>query len=167
MALSARLTVQAGRVLRRMDTLALRVPKAVQESLLIEARAIYDASQRVVPEETPASPHYRGTGGDLKASGQIDSSTPGRVVVSYGSSGPSQAYAIAVHEHLSAHSPYTWKVAESRKAVRDRRRRPNAKAGVHFYKPGSGPKYLESPFKKRMSGYQNRISMHIRARLMR
>lgn len=46
--------------------------------------------------------------------------------------GPAADYAEAVHEHLSEHSPHSWKVAEA------------SGRGVHFTQ--GGPKYLERPF---------------------
>lgn len=46
--------------------------------------------------------------------------------------GPSADYAEAVHEHLSEHSPASWKAAEA------------SGKGVKFTQ--GGPKYLEKPF---------------------
>jgi hypothetical protein len=46
--------------------------------------------------------------------------------------GPAADYAEAVHEHLSEHSPASWKIAEA------------SGRGVHFTQ--GGPKYLERPF---------------------
>lgn len=46
--------------------------------------------------------------------------------------GPAADYAEAVHEHLSEHSPPSWKAAEA------------SGSGVHFTQ--GGPKYLERPF---------------------
>lgn len=45
----------------------------------------------------------------------------------------SARHAIPVHEHLSQHSPYSWRVAES------------SGAGVRFHPAGRGPKYVEKP----------------------
>lgn len=53
-----------------------------------------------------------------------------KVEVSVVAGGPSAPYAIAVHEHLSEHSPPTWQKAEENGD------------GVHFQV--GGPKYLES-----------------------
>ena len=52
--------------------------------------------------------------------------------------GPSADYAEAVHEHLSEHSPPSWKVAEA--------------AGRPVMFTQGGPKYLERPF---LAGTQN------------
>jgi hypothetical protein len=47
--------------------------------------------------------------------------------------GPAAPYALAVHEHLSKHSPPSWQTAE------------RSGGGVRFNPPGRGPKYLEKP----------------------
>ncbi len=53
------------------------------------------------------------------------------VVLSYGDD--ASPYALAVHEHLSSHSPPSWKAAE------------RAGNPVQFSPAGHGPKYLERP----------------------
>jgi len=49
-----------------------------------------------------------------------------RVILAYG--GPAAPYALAIHEHLSSHSPPSWRHGT-----------------VHFSPSGTGPKYLERP----------------------
>lgn len=70
----------------------------------------------------------------LQGSGHVEppvvDGSQASVRLAYG--GPAAAYAEAVHEHLSEHSPRSWKAAEA------------SGSGVHFTQ--GGPKYLEKPF---------------------
>ena len=68
--------------------------------------------------------------------------------LSYG--GGAQAYALAVHEHLSGHSPFTWRAAEA------------AGRPVKFRLPVTGPKYLEKPLMAAQNGLQSRIAEKVR-----
>lgn len=70
------------------------------------------------------------------------------VRLAYG--GPATPYAEAIHEHLSAHSPRSWKVAEA------------SGHGVHF-KQG-GVKYLERPYLAGIKDLAQWIADGIRAR---
>jgi hypothetical protein len=83
----------------------------------------------------------------LRQSGYVDGPTRmakgHRTTVGYAKSGPAKAYALAVHEHLSVHSPPSWKSAEA------------SGRGVHFQR--GGPKYLELPFLKRLPFIAMRI----------
>jgi len=91
----------------------------------ILARAEYvleQAQERFIPEDL----------GNLSDSGRIVVSPKGwSVSVVFG--GPGIPQAVAIHEHLSEHSPYSWRVAEAKGA------------GVQWTKPGTGPKYVERP----------------------
>ena len=62
----------------------------------------------------------------------------GQVTLRVVAGGPAADYAEAVHEHLSEHSPPSWKAAEA------------SGSGVTFTQ--GGPKYLERPF---LAGTQN------------
>jgi len=69
---------------------------------------------------------------DLQQSGRLVVSEHGlSVTIVFG--GPGIHYAIAVHEHLSEHSPPSWRIAES------------SGRGIRWSKPGTGPKYVERP----------------------
>jgi hypothetical protein len=152
------LRLHAGRVANNMQRLMARVPQVVASVLQSEARVIFQMSQRLVPEDT----------GDLRTSGRVVPNSPTSVSIVYGENGPSQAYALAVHEHLSSHSPYSWKVAEANKAARNRKRAAKKRRGaVKFWKPGTGVKYLERPFKARTAGMEKRIGVAINSRLLR
>jgi hypothetical protein len=86
--------------------------------------------------------------GALKTSGHVNSPDKDgdniRVDMVYG--GPAAAYAIAVHEHPSEHSPPSWegKVIEF-----------SPKDGKH------GAKYLERPFNEAQKGMQQRLATEI------
>jgi hypothetical protein len=110
----------------KLQRLATRFPNEVERALYLRAEAIMTRSKReFVPVDL----------GTLRGTGHV--SPPERrgrrvrVALSYG--GPAAPYATAVHEHLSAASPPSWKGAE--------------KAGrpVTFHPAGHGPKYLERP----------------------
>jgi len=71
----------------------------------------------------------------LANSGHVDRPTRenGTIVVRLRFGGPSAPYALAVHEHLSMHSPPSWVTAE------------DMGHPVQFQPGGRGPKYLETP----------------------
>ncbi len=68
------------------------------------------------------------------------------ISVAMGYGGAASAYALAVHEHLSEHSPPSWKTAEAKG-------RP-----VRFHPSGRGPKYLERPLLAAASGMAGRLA---------
>jgi hypothetical protein len=69
--------------------------------------------------------------GDAKNSGRVTVSTKGySVSITFGDA-KTQAYILALHEHLSSHSPYSWRVAEA------------SGRRVVFHPSGTGPKFLE------------------------
>lgn len=65
--------------------------------------------------------------------------------------GPAADYAEAIHEHLSEHSPPSWKAAEA------------SGRGVHFTQ--GGPKYLERPFLEGIKNLGQWIADGLRQRL--
>jgi hypothetical protein len=89
----------------------------------------------------------------LQGSGHVEApkteGTQVSVRLAYG--GPAAPYAEAIHEHLSAHSPRTWKIAEA------------SGRGVHFTQ--GGPKYLELPYLKGIAGLGQWIADGIKSRL--
>ena len=89
------------------------------------SRIMNESKERYVPVRT----------GALKASGQVHpAESKGNTVsveLSYG--GDASAYALAVHEHPSVHSPRSWKAKGH---------------GIQWSIPGRGPKFLEIPLKQ-------------------
>lgn len=107
---------------QRMRTLARRYPDRIVRAVYRRAEAIMTRSkQEFVPVDK----------GILRNSGHVNTvQRQGRIVsvtMAYG--GAAKAYAIAVHEHLSQHSPRSWRAARA----------------VVFSPAGRGPKYLERP----------------------
>lgn len=98
------------------------------------AKSIYKRSQIIMTEAKRITP-VAADGGTLRASGQV--SQPERlgrtiwVTLSFG--GAADKYAIAVHEHLSEHSPPSWLHAAD-----------NGRQ-IQWTTPGTGPKFLERP----------------------
>jgi len=104
-------------------THAKRFPDRARAALFFRGERVMTVSKRdFVPVDDA----------NLKNSGFVEAAKIKlQVFLNYG--GPAAPYAIAVHEHLSQHSPRSWKVSERQGA------------GVRFHPPGRGPKYLERP----------------------
>ena len=114
-------------------------PKAIGKVLYGEAEEIMGDSKA---NYVPVAPD----GGTLRASGhvQLPKIKGSKVTVTMGYGGAASAYALAVHEHLSEHSPRSWKIAESKGT------------GVHFNV--GGPKYLETPTLEAAKDMPRRLS---------
>lgn len=127
------------KMLREIDKAAAQVKRAAMSAIYLESQLAMTESKKRCPAAT----------GVLRASGKVDKPVmEGKNIyceMSYG--GAASAYAIAVHEHLSVHSPPSWKQAES------------FGGGVQWHTPGTGPKYLESVI--------NELKPDMRARLAR
>jgi hypothetical protein len=133
----------------RIRRLAERFPDAIEGALRIEGELVMtDSKKNYVPVDE----------GVLKNSGFVDD--PERkgveVSVTLGFGGAASAYALAVHEHPSRHSPPSWR------NVRDERGRFRA---VQFHPRGRGPKYLEKPLMNAVPGMANRIGKRLGDRL--
>jgi hypothetical protein len=104
-----------------------KFPDRVSAALYQEAQVIMTESKRRCPVAKD--------GGVLRASGAVSQPVRGAgrnisVTLSYG--GAADAYALAVHEHLSVHSPPSWLTAEENGHP------------VQWTSSGTGPKFLES-----------------------
>lgn len=95
--------------------------------------------------------------GPLRASGKVllPEMAGAQVSVTMGYGDASVRYAIAVHEHLSQHSPPSWVAAEA------------AGRHVQFHPAGHGPKYLERPLDEARSGLDVRLGQGIAAEIDR
>lgn len=97
--------------------------------------ALYEFAQIIMGRAKLVTPVDKG-GGELRNSGQVhEPELKGdtySIVLSFGA-GPSRPYALAVHEHLSEHSPPSWVAAEA------------SGKGINWTTTGTGPKYLEKP----------------------
>ena len=116
-----------GAMLNTLKRIGDRFPDRVASAIFVEAQLIMSESKR----RCPVAPD----GGTLRASGMVHEPVrEGRnisVTLSYG--GAAQDYAIAVHEHLSEHSPPSWVKAEE------------SGRGINWNADGTGPKFLEGP----------------------
>lgn len=111
----------------------------VPAALYYEANVIMTESKK----RCPRSPD----GGTLRASGHVqDPVVQGkRISVTMGYGGAASDYAVAVHEHLSEHSPPSWRHKED----------------IDWTIPGTGPKYLEGPIKEAVPGLKGRIAQRL------
>jgi hypothetical protein len=111
---------------------------AIEKALYRRAEAVMTKAKRDhVPVDT----------GNLRASGHVEPpERKGRdVSVTMAFGGPAAPYALAVHEHLSKHSPPSWQHAD-----------------VEFSPAGRGPKYLERPLFEAMPGMARAIAEDLR-----
>lgn len=126
--------IGAREMIEKLMNVAERFP------LRVEA-ALYQFAQLILTEAKRRCP-VAADGGVLRASGMVSEPIrEGRnlkVIISFG--GGAIAYAIAVHEHLSAHSPPSWIKAEE------------SGHPVQWTTPGTGPKFLESVINEMMPG---------------
>lgn len=126
------------RQLRQIATSQLGKTKAAMN---FEAELILaDSKDNYVPVGTVQ-------GGTLRASGFIIKAVliDGNIIVVIAYGGAASAYALAIHEHESGHSPRTWKGVE-----------------LTFSRPGTGVKYLEIPLRTAQSGLAERLASKIR-----
>jgi hypothetical protein len=133
----------AKEVIDTLKKLAEKFPDRVAAAIYQEAQIVMTESKRRCPVASD--------GGILRASGQV--SLPVRkgknisVTLSYG--GAADAYAIAVHEHLSSHSPPSWVTAEDNGHP------------VQWTTPGTGPKFLEGPINEAAEDMAARIAKRV------
>ena len=73
-----------------------------------------------------------------------------RATVTIGAGGPAAPYALAIHEHLSKHSPPSWR-----------------KGAVNFSPAGTGPKYIENPINERAKMLPVEVNAELEASLKR
>lgn len=142
----------------RLKKIAATYPKRVGQALYIEAQIIMTEAKK----RCPVAPD----GGTLRASGfvhkpeytagsfvgPLTANAPSRgswgVTLSFG--GAADAYALAVHEHMSEHSPWPWIVAEL------------TGRGIHWNAAGTGPKFLEGPINEAAPRLLTRVGNRIK-----
>jgi len=142
----------------RLKKIAVNYPKQISAALYVEAQIIMTEAKR----RCPVAPD----GGTLRASGFVhkpeyggqtiigpmEKTAPSRgswsVTMSFG--GAADAYALAVHEHLSEHSPPSWVVAEL------------SGRGINWNAAGTGPKFLERPINDAAPRMAERIGNRIK-----
>ena len=134
-------------VVANLRKLADMFPDKVASALYMEAQLILTEAKRRCP--------VAHDGGQLRASGRVQAPVrEGKNISVTISFGP-MAYAIAVHEHLSEHSPPSWIKAEM------------LGHGIDWTTPGTGPKFLESVINEAMPDMARRIADRINLTDMR
>lgn len=127
----------------KLRRLAEKFPRLVESALYVEANIIMTKSKRLCP----VAPD----GGILRSSGMVHKpvrkGTNISVTMSYG--GAANPYALAVHEHPSEYSPYSWRVAEM-----------NGK-GINWSVDGTGPKFLEQPINDAYPGMAGNLAARV------
>lgn len=125
-------------MVRRLGDIGRGFDQAVEKALREEAEEIMRRSK------TEFVPVNLGT---LKSSGFVNDVTrSGKdVSVTLGYGGDAEAYALAVHEHPSEHSPRSW-----------------GDRTVNFKR--GGPKYLEKPLNEAVGGMDERIAKKVEPR---
>lgn len=114
-------------LLRNLRRIARNAPVEFRAALRYRAELIMsDSKKNYVPVDWSS----------LMNSGHVAESPDHEFGMDLVYGGPSAPYALAVHEHLSIHSPRSWRIAES------------TGGGVVFSPRGHGPKYLEKPLRK-------------------
>ena len=124
---------------RRLAALVAQFPQAIKKAVYIEAELIMaDSKENYVPKDD----------GVLYRSGIVEPPVIDgiNIWVRMGFGGAAMDYAEVVHEHPSGLSPAVWKGKV-----------------INWSIPGTGPKYLEIPFRKAEKGQANRIARTIKA----
>lgn len=129
---------------KTLGQIAERFPDRVASALYAEAQVEMTEAKKRCPVAK--------NGGTLRASGKVwPPVREGRnisVLLSFG--GGARAYAIAVHEHLSEHSPPSWVAAEE------------GGYGIHWNADGTGPKFLEGPLNESRPFMAGRIAKRVK-----
>jgi hypothetical protein len=139
-----------------VDELKRALKKAGASAPIALAAGMVEEQEKMMAaakDKTPVAPD----GGTLRASGTVlpPEIKGTNITVAAGFGGAASKYALAVHEHLSEHSPPSWIAAEK------------SGKGVHFNVSGTGPKFLESAFLERRPGIGRRLAVTVRATLKR
>ncbi len=118
---------------RRLEKTGKRSADAMAGPLFLEAQLIMTEAKKLTPvDQNP-----------LRSSGHVKRPkiTRTKAEVTLGFGGAASAYALAIHEHPSRHSPPSWK------------------DGASF--TSGGPKYLERPVKEAKKGFGRRVARHL------
>lgn len=126
-------SINAGPVFARLKLAQAQGPAVLGKTLWKFANKVMtDAKENYVP----VRPVGETLSGQLRGSGIVEKpvkDADGGMSCRMFFGGPANAYALAVHEHLSEHSPPSWVKAEA------------AGHSINWTWPNTGPKYLERP----------------------
>ena len=131
--------IDADDVMKALSLLGTSLPAHLGGAIREIAEEVMTASQELVPVDLSALKNSKVIGSIVR-SGQDVSITMG-----YG--GQAAAYAEAVHEHPSDHSPASWA------------------GGVNWKTPGTGPKFLERPVIEAQRTFADDVGDRIKTRL--
>lgn len=135
------------------DDLGVNLAEYLDEVMVAAEGAVIEIGNEVM---TDSKENYVPIdSGNLLRSGFVDDPvrTPDSVELVMGFGGAAADYALAVHEHPSDISPYSWLAKEGRGEQ------------IQWSKPGTGPKYLQIPFFERAGRMAGDLAEGIRRRL--
>lgn len=119
---------------RELRSIARKYPAKIGAALFLEANLIVtEAKRRFTPVDEGT---LRGSG---KALPPVGMGITTEVMMTFGDA--ASAYALAVHEHPSTHSPPSWKGKK-----------------INWNVTGTGPKYLERPMMDAIKGMPARLA---------
>jgi hypothetical protein len=129
---------------RKLQEFAQQYPRRVGTALYREAQLIMTEAKHRCPVAQD--------GGTLRASGMVSEPqyVDDDIIITLSFGGAAMPYAIAVHEHLSEHSPPSWVKAEQ------------SGHGIHWTTPGTGPKFLEGPLNEALVGMLDRLATRLK-----
>lgn len=126
-----------------LDELQKRLKKSGDDAVRDLARGLTVEAEQIMTEAKRRTPVDQGT---LRGSGHVRAphirGTRAEVVLGFG--GAASAYALAVHEHPSRHSPPSWRGKT-----------------INWNAAGTGPKFLEGPVNEAGRGFGNRVARHL------
>lgn len=137
------LSIDTSKTKRRMARFLKDLERAQKAAMYeIGQEIMADSQENFVPVDL----------GTLKNTGHVEPPkvVAGQVTVRLGYGGPAAPYALAVHEHLSSHSPRSWRAAE------------DAGNAVEF--THGGVKYLETPVVNRRRTFARDLRQKLKAR---
>lgn len=135
----------------KIKEVAAKVRQELQQATKKFAEEVLTASKKVTPKDL----------GTLRDSGRVEKGTDDKKLIQYkvGYGGAAKDYALYVHEALEGpHAVslnWSWaKAAAGRNKQKYQKKTANY---IHWTTPGTGPKYLENPFKEMRNELPKRL----------
>lgn len=132
-------------ILTGLDAVSSALLELVTQYRSAAVVALNEVAEEVMLDAKSRTPVDKGI---LRDSGHVEHATDGKLEAElrFGTK-----YAVAVHEHLSEHSPPSWVKAEA------------SGRGVHFHPEGTGPKFLERAIQAEAPKYEEDIAAKIKS----
>lgn len=139
----------AREMVAKIQAIAKKFPDHVGQGMYQESQPIMGKAKKYCP----VAPD----GGTLRSTGTVhEPEVSGkRISIEMSFGGASIDYAVAVHEHLSAHSPASWVAAEA------------SGHGINWSTPGTGPKFLERAINEARPSFASKLARRIHFNQMR